>query len=47
MPITCTKLPIEEIALLDDEPALFDAGSDPYALQIAMDQIIVSLVVNP
>jgi hypothetical protein len=47
MPNNNPRLPIEDICLLDDEPALFDAGLDPYALQIAADQIIISLIVNP
>jgi hypothetical protein len=47
MPNTDFRLPIDEICLLDDEPALFDAGLDPYALQIAADQIIISLIINP
>lgn len=47
MPANTHRLPIEDIALLDDEPALFDAGLDPNTLQVAVDQIIISLVINP
>jgi len=40
-------LSIADLPLIEGEAALFDAAIDPAAMQIAADQIIISLVVNP
>ncbi len=47
MPQDTLKLAIEDLPLLDDEPALFDASLDPASIQISTDHIIISLIYYP